>query len=137
MKRQMQYQEDWIKLVSLKPEMQRELFTWQNLLGVFEKIIFPEGRMGKDLCRQRAQNQIFLEDTDGKNDFMFEMVNTLEEWERQTINSRKCHAKEIKRRLGIHFKYHYLRHTYGTSFGRQEYTRHMFSAIRWAMETSM
>lgn len=32
----------------------------------------------------------------------------------QTVNSMKYHTRVIKQTLGISFKYHYLRHTYGT-----------------------
>ena len=32
----------------------------------------------------------------------------------QTVNSMKYHTQKIKAQHGIIFKYHYLRHTYGT-----------------------
>ena len=41
------------------------------------------------------------------------MVNTLPNGHIQTVNSMKYHSRELKKK-GINFKYHYLRHTYGT-----------------------
>ena len=38
-----------------------------------------------------------------------------ENGKRQTINSMKYHAEQIQEKLHIYFKYHFLRHTYGTA----------------------
>ena len=44
-----------------------------------------------------------------------ELVNSLDEGKIQTVNSMKYHTQKIKIQHGIIFKYHYLRHTYGTN----------------------
>ena len=43
-----------------------------------------------------------------------ELVNSLDEGKIQTVNSMKYHTQKIKAQYDIIFKYHYLRHTYGT-----------------------
>ena len=37
----------------------------------------------------------------------------------------KYHSKTIKSTLGINFKYHYLRHTYGTRLAEQNTPMHL------------
>lgn len=124
--RQMQYQEGVIKLVSLKTRnAKRIIYMAKPLQEYLEKLYFQKEEWEEIYARQRAQNQIFLEDADGKMISCLEMVNTLENGKRQTINSMKYHAKEIKRRLGIHFKYHYLRHTYGTALADRNTPPHI------------
>jgi integrase len=41
-------------------------------------------------------------------------VNSLPNGKIQTVNSIKYHSRLIKEQFNIMFKYHYLRHTYGT-----------------------
>ena len=55
-----------------------------------------------------------IEDIDGKKISSTELVNCLYDGKIQTVNSMKYPTREIKSKLGIDFKYHYLRHTYGT-----------------------
>ena len=50
----------------------------------------------------------------------------------QTVNSMKCHSKKTKETLGISFKYHYLRHTYGTRLAQQNIPP-TCSATKWDM----
>ena len=62
----------------------------------------------------RKQNQRIIEDIDGTDISSTELVNCLPDGKIQTVNSFKYPSREIKSKLHIHFKYHYLRHTYGT-----------------------
>ena len=43
-----------------------------------------------------------------------ELVNTLPNGKIQTVNSMKYHSRLLQAEHNINFKYHYLRHTYGT-----------------------
>ena len=43
----------------------------------------------------------------------------------QTVNSMKYPSKEIKSKLGIDFKYHILRHTYGTMMAEMNTPTHL------------
>ena len=124
--RQMQYQDGMIKLGSLKTRnAKRTIYMAPPLKKYLEQLYFQKEEWEEAYAEQREQNQIFLEDTDGKMISCLELVNTLENGKRQTINSMKYHAKEIKRRLGIRFKYHYLRHTYGTALADKNTPPHI------------
>ena len=54
-----------------------------------------------------------------------ELVNTLPEGKIQTVNSMKYHSKVLKDKHGINFKYHHLRHTYGTKLAELNTPTHM------------
>lgn len=43
----------------------------------------------------------------------------------QTVNSMKFHTREVKAKCGIMFKYHYLRHTYGTMMAELNTPQHL------------
>lgn len=47
--------------------------------------------------------------------YSLELVNSLPNGKIQTVNSMKYHSRTLKGKHNIMFKYHYLRHTYGTN----------------------
>lgn len=113
--RQMQCQNGVFKLVPLKTRCaKRTLYMAKPLLMYFKTLSARERQNAKKYAAQRAQNQSFIEDVDGNFISNLELVNTLENGKRQTINSMKYHAQQIQRLFGFKFKYHFLRHTYGT-----------------------
>ena len=67
----------------------------------------------------RKQNQTIITDSAGTPVSSLQLVNSLTNGKIQTVNSMKYHSKKIKETLGIDFKYHYLRHTYGTRLAEQ------------------
>ena len=73
----------------------------------------------------REQNQRMIEDIDGKKISSTELVNCLYDGKIQTVNSMKYPTREIKSKLGIDFKYHYLRHTYGTLMAEMNTPTHL------------
>lgn len=73
----------------------------------------------------RKQNQTIIQDTNGKPISSLLLVNSLPNGKIQTVNSMKYHSKKIKQTLGIDFKYHYLRHTYGTRLAEQNMPSHL------------
>ena len=124
--RQMQYQKGVIKLVSLKTRnAKRTIYMAKPLQEYLEKLYLQKEEWERTLSAQREQNQIFIEDTNGKLVSCLELVNTLPNGKRQSINSMKYHADKIKQKLGIHFKYHYLRHTYGTALADKNTPPHI------------
>ena len=124
--RQMQYQEGVIKLVSLKTRnAKRTMYMAPPLREYLKRLYLRKLECEKTFAAQRQQNQIFIEDTNGKAISCLELVNTLENGKRQTINSMKYHAQEVRRRTGIQFKYHYLRHTYGTALAELNTPAHI------------
>lgn len=113
--RQMQYQEGLIKLVAPKTKnANRTIYMSGKLKQYF--IELAERRRNDEIqfAALREQNQRFIEDVDGQKISSTELVNCLPNGKIQTNNSFKYPTREIKNRLNIQFKYHYLRHTYGT-----------------------
>ena len=70
--------------------------------------------IAESLSEQREQNQTFLMDMGKQKISSLELVNSLDDGKIQTVNSIKYHTQKLKAQHGIIFKYHYLRHTYGT-----------------------
>ena len=67
------------------------------------------------MALQREQNQTFIQDLNGDRISSLELVNSLPNGKIQTVNSMKYHSRILKEKYSIMFKYHYLRHTYGTN----------------------
>jgi len=66
-----------------------------------------------------------LKDIDGKIITSLDLVNSLPDGKIQTVNSMKYHTRMIKELLGIEFKFHYLRHTYGTFMAEMNTPTHL------------
>lgn len=113
--RQMQYQDGIIKLVSLKTRnARRDIVMATPLKKYLMKLKKHRDKVAVELSEQREQNQTFLSDMGKERISSLEMVNSLDDGKIQTVNSMKYHTQKIKALYGISFKYHYLRHTYGT-----------------------
>lgn len=113
--RQMQYQEGLIKLVPLKTRnARRTVYMSEKLKSYFVELARQRVADAEQLKEQREQNQTFIEDLDGEKVSSLELVNSLSNGKIQTVNSMKYHSRTIKTELGIDFKFHHLRHTYGT-----------------------
>lgn len=124
--RQMQYQEGLIKLVSLKTRNARRTVYMSDKLKAYLRHLERENKaQAAALAAQRAQNQTFITDIDGKQISSLELVNSLPNGKIQTVNSMKYHSKTIKAKLGINFKSHYLRHTYGTRLAEMNTPTHI------------
>lgn len=83
----------------------KEYLTKQAKQREEDSVLFKE---------MREQKQTLLEDLGGGTVSSLDLVNTLPNGKIQTRNSMKFHSTTIKQRLGLNFKYHYLRHTFGT-----------------------
>ena len=113
--KQMMYQDGLIKLVPPKTlNATRTIFLCEKLWRYLIELDKEHKRNAIELALQRAQNQLFIQDVDGQIISSLELVNCLPNGKIQTVNSMKFHSRTIKERLKIDFKYHYLRHTYGT-----------------------
>ena len=113
--RQMQYQEGLIKLVPLKTRnARRTVYMSEKLKNYFVELARQRVADAEQLKGQREQNQTFIEDLNGEKVSSLELVNSLSNGKIQTVNSMKYHSRTIKTELGIDFKFHHLRHTYGT-----------------------
>ncbi len=124
--RQMQYQEGLIKLVSLKTRNARRTVYMSDKLKTYFLHLEQEREVqAATQAAQRAQNQTFITDIDGTQISSLELVNSLPNGKIQTVNSMKYHSRTIKSELGINFKYHYLRHTYGTRLAEMNTPTHI------------
>ena len=124
--RQMQYQEGLVKLASLKTRNARRTIYMNHALQEYLSILAVKTEQyRRELSAQRGQNQRFIEDIDGKRISSLDLVNALPNGKLQTVNSMKYHSRTIKAQLHINFKYHYLRHTYGTRMAELNTPTHL------------
>lgn len=124
--RQMQHQNGLIKLVPVKTRNgNRTIFLCQKLKVHFQKLERERASYEKEMREVRQQKQSFIEDIDGNMISSLDLVNSLPNGKIQTVNSMKYHSRTIKTALGISFKYHYLRHTFGTMMAEKNTPQHL------------
>ena len=124
--RQMQYQEGLIKLVPPKTRNAKRTVYMSTVLKVhFQKLLSKRKEDTTKLAALRKQNQRFIEDLDGNLISSTELVNCLPDGKIQTVNSFKYPSREIKKQFGIDFKYHYLRHTFGSMMAELNTPTHL------------
>lgn len=113
--RQMQYQKGVVRLTPLKTiNSKRTIVMCSKLKVYFQNLFLCRERDERERAEMRAQKQTFLQDIDGEKISSLELVNTLPEGKMQTVNSMKYHTRMIRDKFKIDFKFHYLRHTFGT-----------------------
>lgn len=113
--RQMQYQDGVIKLVPLKTRNAKRTIIMCDKLKVYLQESHTRRQVDKiEKAEIREQKKTMLKDIDGEIITSLDLVNALPDGKIQTVNSMKYHTRMIKEQLGIDFKFHYLRHTYGT-----------------------
>ena len=124
--RQMQYQESLIKLVSPKTRnSKRTVYLCPMMLAHLRERFKQREQDAKQFAKVREQKQRFIEDLDSSRISSTELVNCLPNGTIQTVNSFKYPSREIKSKLGIDFKYHTLRHTYGTLMAEMNTPTHL------------
>ena len=123
---QMQYQEGLIMISPLKTRnAKRTLYMNSKLKTHLLAVKAEVDAAAVSIPNVRKQNQTIITDTNGKPVSSLLLVNSLVNGKIQTVNSMKYHSKKIKQTLGIDFKYHYLRHTYGTRLAEQNMPSHL------------
>lgn len=124
--RQMQYQEGLIKLVPVKTRNgKRQIILCSKMQEYLRLLAEQRQKDIEALSAIREQNQTIITDLDGSRLSSTELVNCLSNGKIQTVNSMKFHSQTIKTKLGIDFKYHYLRHTYGTRMAELNTPEHL------------
>lgn len=124
--RQMQYQEGVVKLVAPKTRnSKRTIYLNDFMKAYFQKIADQKKEDEVRFAVQRQQNRKMIEDMDGNMIYSTDLVNCLPEGKIQTVNSMKYHSKEIKSRFNIDFKFHHLRHTFGTLMAEMNTPQHL------------
>ena len=123
---QMQYHEGLIKLLPLKTRNARRTVYMNSKLKAHLLKVKKEVEVFEAAHSDiRTQNQTMITDENGKSFSSLLLVNSLPNGKIQTVNSMKYHTRKIKETLGIDFKYHYLRHTYGTRLAEQNMPTHL------------
>lgn len=113
---QMQYQNGLIKLVSLKTRnAKRKIYMCSKLKEYFTNLMQQQEKYKIELAELRQQKQTLIKDIQGNTISSLELVNSMPNGRIQTVNSMKYHTRTLKEEYHIDFKYHYLRHTYGTN----------------------
>ena len=124
--RQMQYQNGLIKLVAPKTRNSKRTIYLNDTLKAHLQAKFQQrSEDEKRFAALRQQNRRLLEDIDGSQFYATDLVNCLPDGRLQTVNSMKYPTREIKQKLGINFKYHYLRHTSGTLMAEMNTPTHL------------
>lgn len=126
--RQMQYQNGLIKLVPVKTRSgRRTIYLCDKLKVYLQELAQRRSENAVQFAALREQKQRFIDDLDGSKISSTELVNCLPNGQIQTVNSMKYPTREIKH-MGIDFKYHYLRHTYGTMMAELNTPQHLLCA---------
>lgn len=124
--RQQQYQDGLIKLVPVKTRNGiRTIYLAEKVRAHLAQKWEKEQEYRRTHKALRDQKQRFIEDVDGSRISSVDLVNCLPDGTIQTVNSMKYPSREIKKDLDIPFKYHYLRHTYGTMMAEMNTPAHL------------
>ena len=124
--RQMQYQDSLIKLVGPKTiNSKRTIILCDVLKEHLQQKKKQRDEDEKTYKAVRIQKRRLIDDIDGKKIYSTELVNCLPNGTIQTVNSFKYPSREIKSKLGINFKYHFLRHTFGTMMAEMNTPTHL------------
>ncbi len=124
--RQMQYQDSLIKLVGPKTNNSKRTIILCDVLKThLQEKKAQRDKDDKAYKAVRTQKRRLIDDLDGKKIYSTELVNCLPDGTIQTVNSFKYPSREIKSKLGINFKYHFLRHTFGTMMAEMNTPTHL------------
>ena len=122
----MQYENGLITLAPLKTKnAKRTLYMNSKLKAYLLALKQSVDEAERTNTKMRNQNQTMITDSNGNPLSSLSLVNSLLNGKIQTVNSMKYHSKKIKETLNIDFKYHYLRHTYGTRLAEQNTPMHL------------
>ncbi|MCH5198016.1 MAG: site-specific integrase [Oscillospiraceae bacterium] len=113
--RQMAYHEGLIYLAPVKTKNGKRTVYMNKKMKLYFTALKEQLEQNEiTLKEQRKQNAKLIKDIDGKIISSTELLNTLPNGKIQTVNSMKYHSRTLKADYKIDFKFHYLRHTYGT-----------------------
>ena len=122
----MTYQDSLVKLIGPKTiNSNRTIIMCDKLKQFLWERKLQRDKDMVELKAVRIQNRRLIDDIDGSQIYSTELVNCLPNGRIQTVNSMKYPTREIKSKLGIDFKYHYLRHTYGTLMAEMNTPTHL------------
>ena len=113
--RQMQYVDGIVKLIPPKTRNAiRTIFMADDLYKYLLHLKSETEEYDKNKYEVRKQKSIMIPTNNEKMISSLDLVCTLPNGKPQTVNSMKFHSQKIRATLGINFRYHNLRHTFGT-----------------------
>lgn len=124
--RQMQSHNGIVRLVSLKtPNARRKVFICDTLKEYLQDLKERTEQYKTEFQKQRKQNEKIIYDETLGEISSSKLVNTLPNGRIQTEHAIRHHAKYLRELYSIHFKYHNLRHTFGTKLALMNTPEHI------------
>ena len=124
--RQLQSHNGVFMLVALKsPNAKRKVYMCDTLKTYLLELQEKIKEYSVVYWKQREQNEIMIHDVEKGKVSSLELVNTLPNGRIQTAHSIRHHRKYIEREFKLSFKYHNLRHTYGTKMAIMNTPEHV------------
>ena len=113
--RQLQYINGIYMLTPVKTRNgRRTVYMAEQLAEYLETLKERTEKAAENMKERRAQRERLIPDSAGGFVSSLQLVNSTPGGEMRTPNSMKRHVKQLRDEHGINFKFHYLRHTYGT-----------------------
>lgn len=126
--KQMKTQEGLVKLLPLKTKnARRKVYMNTELLNYLTALKEKVKEYEIEFAAQRQQNEMFILNIDNTKISSLELVNTLPNGKIQTEYAIKHHARPLKEHYKIEFKFHTLRHTYGTTLAMLNTPSHVLA----------
>ena len=124
--RQLQTNGGIVRLASLKTvNARRKVYMCDTLKEYLLDLKERTKQYEKEYSAQRKQNEITVYDDIEGEVSSLNLINTLPNGKLQTVHAIRHHAPNIKDRFGIQFKYHTLRHTFGTKMALMNTPEHI------------
>lgn len=124
--RQMKTQDGVVKLKILKsPNAKRKVYICDTLKEYLADLKEQIKEYEAVYKIQRQQNEKMVYDEEGKTISSLQLVNTLPNGRIQTEHAIRHHSKHIRNLHDIDFKYHNLRHTFGTRLAMMNTPEHI------------
>lgn len=126
--KQMKTQDGLVKLLPLKTvNARRKVYMSTELKNYLTNLKEKVKEYEVEFAAQRQQNEMFILNVDGEKISSLELVNTLPNGKIQTEWAIKHHARPLKEHYKIEFKFHTLRHTYGTTLAMLNTPSHVLA----------
>lgn len=126
--KQMKTQEGLVKLMPLKTiNTRRKVYMSTELKDYLRDLKDKIKEYEVIYAAQRQQNEMYILNVDETKISSLELVNTLPTGKIQTEWAIKHHARPLKENYNIEFKFHNLRHTYGTNLALLNTPAHILS----------
>ena len=126
--KQMKTQEGLVKLLPLKTvNARRKVYMSTELKTYLTNLKEKVKEYEITYAAQRQQNEMFILNVDEAKISSLELVNTLPNGKIQTEWAIKHHARPLREHYKIDFKFHTLRHTYGTTLAMLNTPSHVLA----------